>query len=248
MLTVDGKPFVEARPADLGCEDGTWTCNFRFVGEPMVEFEVYEMDWSGATLDTLARVCLSCEAAAQLDDEKQRFKRSQNLKERKQHQHEIRRQQLPKQRVYNCSITVPGDRDLHSARLTIDGVDFGQLVLKREELLNEGHLTIDAQVLRQSYGITPPYHVNFDAEPGLLGIAGEAAGQGQIYAAKFAEVAAPVLASAACEGRSRAEGLFAVAAPWFQQQLANSSWTTLQCANCGSVAAEKHELVEHGEN
>jgi hypothetical protein len=55
-LTVDGAVLIEALAEDIGCQDGVWATSFRFVGEPVLEFEVYETDTNGYPLATQGRV------------------------------------------------------------------------------------------------------------------------------------------------------------------------------------------------
>jgi len=55
-LFVDGEPFVEASAADIGCRDGVWECNFRFIGERAIDFEVPESNLDGVQLDSLGHV------------------------------------------------------------------------------------------------------------------------------------------------------------------------------------------------
>mmetsp|Transcript_118711 Transcript_118711/g.221899 ORF Transcript_118711/g.221899 Transcript_118711/m.221899 type:complete len:505 (+) Transcript_118711:59-1573(+) len=55
-LSVDGEILVEAAGEDLGCDHGMWECSFRFVGEPTLEFEVYETNPDGYPLDSKGSV------------------------------------------------------------------------------------------------------------------------------------------------------------------------------------------------
>jgi hypothetical protein len=50
-LVVDGEILVEASPADIGCEGHDWHCDFRFVGERALDFEVFKTNVDGAALD-----------------------------------------------------------------------------------------------------------------------------------------------------------------------------------------------------
>lgn len=54
-LLVDGEILVEALAEDIGCYDG-WATQFRFVGEPCLEFEVWETDMNGYATNTQGRV------------------------------------------------------------------------------------------------------------------------------------------------------------------------------------------------
>jgi hypothetical protein len=51
-LTIDGTPFIEAAPVDLDCASEVWECKFRFKGEKRFNFEVYESNRDGVSLDT----------------------------------------------------------------------------------------------------------------------------------------------------------------------------------------------------
>jgi len=55
-LVVDDETFVEATAADLGCTGNGWQCSFRFVGEKILDFEVFKTNSDGAPLDQTAHV------------------------------------------------------------------------------------------------------------------------------------------------------------------------------------------------
>jgi len=55
-LVVDDDLFVEATAADLACTGNGWQCNFRFVGEKTLDFEVFKTNSDGAPLDQTAHV------------------------------------------------------------------------------------------------------------------------------------------------------------------------------------------------
>jgi hypothetical protein len=50
-LKVDNEILIEALAEDIGSHDG-WQCGFRFCGEPRLDFDVYESDVNGNSLDT----------------------------------------------------------------------------------------------------------------------------------------------------------------------------------------------------
>jgi len=50
-LLVDGEVFVESSASDMGCQDHAWRCDFRFVGEKILDFEVYKTNNDGVALD-----------------------------------------------------------------------------------------------------------------------------------------------------------------------------------------------------
>lgn len=49
-LTVDGVLLVEALAEDVNIHDGSWQASFRLVGEPAIEFEVFETDPFGSSV------------------------------------------------------------------------------------------------------------------------------------------------------------------------------------------------------
>mmetsp|Transcript_63074 Transcript_63074/g.104876 ORF Transcript_63074/g.104876 Transcript_63074/m.104876 type:complete len:478 (-) Transcript_63074:497-1930(-) len=53
---VDGTILVECSGKDLDCREGTFRCPFRFVGEKVFVFEVYEMDANGLPTETVGQV------------------------------------------------------------------------------------------------------------------------------------------------------------------------------------------------
>jgi hypothetical protein len=55
-LQVDGELFVEASAADIGCQGEAWRCDFLFVGERVLDFEVYKTNQEGTTLDSTDHV------------------------------------------------------------------------------------------------------------------------------------------------------------------------------------------------
>lgn len=55
-LLVDGDLLVESTAEDLESPDGQWVCQFRFVGQRYLEWEVYESDSDGNSLDTTSTV------------------------------------------------------------------------------------------------------------------------------------------------------------------------------------------------
>lgn len=55
-LTVDDEVLVEASPEELGCQPGLWQVNFRFISTPTIDFEVYETDVNGNTLNSIGHV------------------------------------------------------------------------------------------------------------------------------------------------------------------------------------------------
>jgi hypothetical protein len=50
-LEVDGEVFVEATAADIGCQGSEWRCDFQFVGEKTLNFEVFKTNVDGVALD-----------------------------------------------------------------------------------------------------------------------------------------------------------------------------------------------------
>lgn len=51
-LSIDGQPFVEASAEDIDYYSDGWKCNFRFVGEKTIDFEIHESNRDGVTLDS----------------------------------------------------------------------------------------------------------------------------------------------------------------------------------------------------
>lgn len=47
---VDDEVFVEGNAADIGCHGSEWRCDFRFVGQKVLEFEVFKTNGDGVTL------------------------------------------------------------------------------------------------------------------------------------------------------------------------------------------------------
>lgn len=55
-LSVDGEVLVEALAEDINIHDGTWQASFRLIGEPAIEFEVFETDTFGNSVGKTGRV------------------------------------------------------------------------------------------------------------------------------------------------------------------------------------------------
>jgi len=55
-LLVDGEVLVESTGAEIGCEGNEWQCTFRFIGERVVDFEVYKTNADGGVLDETGHV------------------------------------------------------------------------------------------------------------------------------------------------------------------------------------------------
>jgi hypothetical protein len=51
-LLVDGEVFVESDASEVDCKGNAWQCNFRFVGERALDFQVFKTNKDGAALDT----------------------------------------------------------------------------------------------------------------------------------------------------------------------------------------------------
>jgi len=50
-LEVDGEVFIEATAADIGCKGTEWRCDFHFIGENILDFEVFKTNRDGVALD-----------------------------------------------------------------------------------------------------------------------------------------------------------------------------------------------------
>merc|ERR1712014_31153 len=55
-LTIDGEVLVDASAEDLGCAGTAWECNFRLVGEKVMNFDVYDTNLDGVLLETRGNV------------------------------------------------------------------------------------------------------------------------------------------------------------------------------------------------
>lgn len=65
-VTVDNEVLIEALAEDVGYHDGGWAAEFRFTGDPLLEFEVFETDTNGYPLESKGRVPLKRPYARQL--------------------------------------------------------------------------------------------------------------------------------------------------------------------------------------
>jgi len=55
-LTVDGDLLVESNAEDIESREGYWECAFYFIGEKYLNWEVYESNAHGYTLDTVGTI------------------------------------------------------------------------------------------------------------------------------------------------------------------------------------------------
>jgi hypothetical protein len=55
-LMVDGDVFVECTASDIGCPGNEWQCEFSFVGERVIDFEVFKTNKDGVALDEIDHV------------------------------------------------------------------------------------------------------------------------------------------------------------------------------------------------
>jgi hypothetical protein len=55
-LTIDDDVLVDASAEDIGCATSAWECKFRFVGEKVMDFDVYESNLDGVALATRGQV------------------------------------------------------------------------------------------------------------------------------------------------------------------------------------------------
>lgn len=73
--------------------------------------------------------------------------------------------------LHKCSVIVPNDWDLSTARFYIDGTDFLDLPVTPQSSRSEPPLSMDPLVLMQSYGIAVPYKVDHTAPSGIAYLA-----------------------------------------------------------------------------
>jgi hypothetical protein len=55
-LTIDDEVLVDASAEDIGSADATWECKFHFAAEKVMNFDVYESNLDGVTLETRGQV------------------------------------------------------------------------------------------------------------------------------------------------------------------------------------------------
>jgi hypothetical protein len=73
--------------------------------------------------------------------------------------------------VRECRVSLSDESNLHWAELFVDGVDFRNLPMKREEH-EEERVQVTAQAFRMTYGVPIPYKVNEEASSGLSAFLG----------------------------------------------------------------------------
>jgi len=132
-LLVDGEVLVEAAAADLGLTGGEWKCDFKFVGERLLNFEVHKTNKEGCVLPEKGNV-------------EQIHKYT--------HQCSV---VIPNDWEFSTGIC-----RADTARFLIDGNAFGELpaVVPKHE---DPNLKLDARALQHLYNITTPYVVDHAA-------------------------------------------------------------------------------------
>lgn len=134
-LSIDGKVLVEASAENLGCQTcaDDWYCEFTFVGQKTLDFEVNEVSRFRNTLDSRSVVQVPVPTLHNCSINVQRSLRDPR-------------------RVF----------DIPSAILTVDGQPFAELPPKEQPFF-EPSLAMASEVLKAQYDIDIPQKVNFDA-------------------------------------------------------------------------------------
>jgi len=55
-LLVDGEVLVESVPSEIGCDSSGWQCSFKFFGERVMDFEVFQTNKDGTPLKGIDHV------------------------------------------------------------------------------------------------------------------------------------------------------------------------------------------------
>jgi hypothetical protein len=138
-LSVDGTYFVEASASDLGSANGQWICNFSFVGERLLEFEVYEENWMHEVMDTKSvviqrrHVCVNCRVTLESDHD------------------------------FHAANLIVNDHDFMDLR-HCDAMD-----LRRSRgRLSETNISAHPETLTMQYEIKVPYRLNEAGGKGIL--------------------------------------------------------------------------------
>jgi len=129
-LLVDGEVLVEAAAADLGLKGGEWKVDFKFVGERLLNFEVYKTNKEGFVLPEKGNI-----------EQIQKYT----------HQCSV---VIPNDWEFSTGIC-----RADTAQFFIDGNAFGELpvVLPQHE---EPNLKLDVRALLHLYNIATPYVVD----------------------------------------------------------------------------------------
>lgn len=140
-LLVDGEVLVEAAAADLGLDPKSkeWKCDFSFVGERLLDFEVYKTNTEGTILNQTGH--------------------SEQLFSRYSHKCTV---VIPNDWEFSTGIC-----RADTAQLFIDGQAFSNLPMVMPKHA-EPNLTIDPRALMHLYGIATPYVVDPSAPNSLV--------------------------------------------------------------------------------
>lgn len=137
-LIVDGEVLVEAAASDLGVKSGEWKCDFRFVGERLLNFEVHKTNKEGTVLPEKG-----------------------SIEQIRKYTHQCS-VLIPNDWEFSTGIC-----RADTAQFFIDGTAFGELpvVMPKHE---EPNLKLDARALQQLYNITTPYVVDHAAPSTMM--------------------------------------------------------------------------------
>jgi len=137
-LLVDGEVLVEATSADLGLKSGEWKCDFRFVGDRLMDFEVHKTNKEGTVLAQTGHI-----------EQRHRYSHKCSVV-------------IPNDWDFSTGIC-----RADTAQLFIDGQAFCELpvVMPKHE---EPNLKLDARALFQMYNITTPYVVDPTAPSSIV--------------------------------------------------------------------------------
>jgi len=137
-LLVDGEVLVEATSADLGLKSGEWKCDFRFVGDRLMDFEVHKTNKEGTVLAQTGHI-----------EQRRRYSHRCSVV-------------IPNDWDFSTGIC-----RADTAQLFIDGQAFCELpvVMPKHE---EPNLKLDARALLQMYNITTPYVVDPTAPSSIV--------------------------------------------------------------------------------
>jgi len=129
-LLVDGEVLVEATASDLGLSGGEWKCNFKFVGERLMDFELFTTNKDGLVLPETTHV-----------EQKLRYTHECSVV-------------IPSDWEFSTGVC-----RADTAQFFIDGRHFSELKVAIPSH-KEQDLSLHPRALQQVYNINTPYAVN----------------------------------------------------------------------------------------
>jgi len=140
IVSIDGHKLLESPASDVNAaaEENAWNCEFRFVGDKFLEFDMENAyAYAQQAQKNMEKVILR-------NYEKSAFPDFVTT---------------PIRVMHRCLISMTGLSSISDAKLVVDGTRFNELRLARAPEMSHEPLCLPADVLKANYGIAVPRSV-----------------------------------------------------------------------------------------